>query len=951
MTPTRFEQINQLFDDAVELAPSARAAFLAQACAGDEELRREVESLLAAESSVGDFMAAPALKDAAALMTSEPLGSMVGKQLGHYQLLSFIGAGGMGEVYAARDSRIGRKVAIKLLPAAMARDADRLHRFEQEARAVGMLNHPNILTIHDVGTDESGPYLVSELLEGETLRERIKRGALPLPKVVDIALQITRGLAAAHESGWAHRDLKPENLFITYDGRVKILDFGLAKLSPRRFTEARTDEFVLPQIRSNPGLVMGTVSYMSPEQLRGEEADSRSDIFAFGVILFEMLTGERPFRGVSAAETTSAILTQETPELPAAIGAQSPGLERVIRRCLEKQPQQRFQSMSDLGFALEALTAFAMTSAGTSGSSSAAPSQQQSSKMADRLGKRGWLGWVVAGIFMLSTIGLSIAYFSRPTISSRIVPFTSFSGQKFNPVFSPDGNQIAFLWDDGGGELNLYVKLIDAGTPLRLATNLGNRNFNLAWSPDGRSVAFVRSGTEGGIFTVPALGGPERKLSEMTGTFAWSPDGKTLAISGSDSGREPLSLYLLSLVTGTKKQLTTPVAGSIGDTSPVFSPDGQMLAFIRTPGTQVHDIYLLSIAGGALKRLTFDNLELNGRLAWTADGKDIVFSTPRGGLPSLWRVSVTGGEPRRLPGIGEYAFNPSIARQGDRLAYVYNKIDRNIWRVPGPHSTASERAPFKLIASTRDDVAPQYSPDGKRIVFVSDRSGSREIWVCASGGQNLVQLTNFGGSHTGTPRWSPDGRHIAFDSRPEGRSNIYVISADGGNPRRISDGTAEDIRPGWSVDGQWIYFGSWRNGDWQIWKAPSGGGQAVPVTQHGGYEAFASSDGKHIYYTKREPGIWRIPVEGGEEGLVLDQGTWGNWALLEQGICLLDRQSEPQPVIKFFSFATRQMTPLAQLDKGKAPQGNLTASSDGAWVLYWQADQMDNDIMLVEGFH
>jgi eukaryotic-like serine/threonine-protein kinase len=270
--------------DACFSYPLPRLHFLDQACAGDEALRREVESLLAAEQSVGGFITAPALRDAAQLLTGESPEAMVGKQLGHYQILSFIGAGGMGEVYAAKDTRLGRRVAVKLLHASVSSDADRLRRFGQEAKTIGMLNHPNILTIHDVGTHEGAPYIVSELLEGETLREQIKDGAIAPSRAADFALQITRGLAAAHERGLAHRDLKPENLFITRDERIKILDFGLAKLVQPQFGRAGGSGSAFPVVHTNPGMVMGTVDYMAPEQLRGEESDHRADIFAFGVI-------------------------------------------------------------------------------------------------------------------------------------------------------------------------------------------------------------------------------------------------------------------------------------------------------------------------------------------------------------------------------------------------------------------------------------------------------------------------------------------------------------------------------------------------------------------------------------------------------------------------------------------------------------------------------------------
>ncbi|MGE0132973.1 MAG: protein kinase [Blastocatellales bacterium] len=957
MTPERFAQISQLYSETAELAPEARAAYLAQACAGDEKLRREVESLLAEEDLVGDFMGAPALKDAAALVTSEAPGTLIGKQLGPYQLISFIGAGGMGEVYAARDTRIGRKVAVKLLPAAVARDADRLRRFEQETRAVGMLNHPNILTIHDVGTYEGAPYLVSELLEGETLRERLKNGALPMSKAVDIALQITRGLAAAHDQGVVHRDLKPENLFINKDGRVKILDFGLAKLSQSRSSGANANEPAFHAVATDPGMVMGTVGYMSPEQLRGETVDGRADIFAFGVILYEMLAGERPFRGNSAADTMSLILTHDAPELPAPIAAQAPGVARSVHRCLEKQAQRRFQSVTDLSFALEALTLPLLNS---SGAAPAAVPDATVNKSAPtlwlkpsfgRMNWLGWAGWGLALLFMIAAIGPWLSHFRRPFTSPRVVPFTSFPGQKSTPVFSPDGNQIAFIWDGGDGarERGVYVKLIGEGAPLRVASNPG---FQLAWSPDGRSVAFDRAGNDGGIFTAPATGGPERRLTELGGSFAWAPDQKTLAVARRNSPQEPSSIVLVTLETGATRKLTNPPAGSVGDQSPVFSPDGQKLAFLRSPGTQVGDIYVVPITGGEPQRLTSDNLYLSGGLAWTTDGREIVFSSTRGGLPTLWRVQAAGGKLRRVMGIGEYALQPTVARTGDRLAYLYRKTDTNIWRAPGPLSTSPTTEPTRLVASTREEYSPQFSPDGNRIAFVSDSSGSREIWVCDSDGSHPVQLTNFGGSHTGSPRWSPDGRQIAFDSRPAGLSSIYVISAAGGSPRQLTDGKSENVLPSWSRDGRWIYFGSRRSGDWQIWRMTVTGEQAEQVTKNGGYEAFEAADGKTLYYAKREPGIWRLSLVGGEETRIIEQGKWNYWALLEQGICFLDQRALPQPTLEFYNFATSKITTFSRIERARAFGSllGLSASADGRWVLYWQVDESDNDIMLVENF-
>jgi eukaryotic-like serine/threonine-protein kinase len=953
MTPERFARISQLYSEAADLAPEARPAFLAQACDGDDDLRQEVESLLAEEVRVGDFIGASALKDAAALVTAESPGTLIGKQLGPYELLSFIGAGGMGEVYAARDTRIGRKVAVKLLPRSVASDADRLRRFEQEVRAVGSLNHPNILTIHDVGTYEGVPYLVSELLEGETLRERLKSGPLQLTRAVNIALQITHGLAAAHEKGLVHRDLKPENLFINRDGRVKILDFGLAKLSQNRSNGLHAAE---QMVSTNPGLIMGTVGYMSPEQLRGDAVDGRADIFAFGVILYEMLTGQRPFHGISPAETMSAILTREAPDLPVQVSAQAPGLERLIHRCLEKQLERRFQSASDLAFALDAMTMPVLT-----------PSEALKAPMPDgvhgeptlrlkasvsRMNWLGWAGWILAGLLLFATAaGFWMRSFRGPPVSPRVVPFTSFPGQKASPVFSPDGNQIAFIWEGGEKEeRGVYVKVIGEGSPLRVASNPGQQ---VAWSPDGRLVAFNRPGSEGGIFTVPATGGPERRLSEMNGSFSFSSDEKTLAIATRSSQEGPSKIVLLTLESGATRSLTNPPEGFVGDVSPSFAPDGRKLAFIRNPGTQVSDVYVVATAGGEPERLTFNNLFLTGGLAWTRDGREIVFSSTHGGLPTLWRVRAAGGGGlRRVIGSGEYANQPAISESGDRLAYLYRKIDSNIWRAPGPLSTSPSAEPIPIARSTREESSPQYSLDGRHITFVSDRSGSREIWVSESDGSNPVQLTNFGGSHAGSPRWSPDGRQIAFDSRPTGLSSIYIVDVAGGSPRRLTDGKFEDVLPSWSHDGHWIYFGSRRSGDWQIWRINVENESVEQVTHNGGFEAFESADRKTLYYARREPGIWKIPTDGGEETKVLEDGGWGYWTVFSGGICLIRPSGASQMTLEFFNFATGQKKAMRQLERTRAFGGSpsLSVSADGRWILYRQVDQDDSDIMLLENF-
>lgn len=560
----------------------------------------------------------------------------------------------------------------------------------------------------------------------------------------------------------------------------------------------------------------------------------------------------------------------------------------------------------------------------------------------------------IAGWFVISRLT------SEPFAPAmRIVPLTSFSGSESQAAFSPDGKQIAFVWDgEKADNSDIYVKLIDAGVPLRLTTNPA-QEINPVWSPDGRYLAFLRRGAEGSaIYLVPSLGGTERKLTEVSainyGSYLdWSPDGKLLAVVDKSAQQEPYSIFLLSIETGEKQRLTSPSAEYNGDSSPAFSPDGQTLAFIRIGSMGVSELYLVSVAGGDPRRLTLDNTTLIG-VAWTPDGNDLVFRSNRGGYTTLWRISTSGGTPELLPVVGENAIEPTVSRHTHHLAYTRRTVDSNIWRIEVTKRRGRANSPTQLITSTRGDVSPQFSPDGKRIAFTSDRSGSAEIWVCDSQGLNPTQLTSFGGAHTGTPRWSPDAQHIAFDSRPEGHADIYVVSAEGGKPRRLTPEASEDVVPSWSSDGRWIYFGSNRSGDSQVWKVPADGGEAVRVTKDGGFAAFESPDGKFIYYSKnrdvRGP-LWRLPAEGGEEIPVpgfTQTVPWGQWVVLDQGIYFVNAKS--QSAIEFFSFATGQVTQVAALEKRVFGGPSLSVSPDGRWILYAQIDHNDSDLMLVENF-
>jgi Tol biopolymer transport system component/predicted Ser/Thr protein kinase len=889
---------------------------------------------------------------------------MIGTRLLHYEVLEKLGEGGMGVVYKARDTRLDRFVALKVLPPEKVSDPDRKRRFIQEAKAASALNHPSIITIHDIDHVDGTDFIGMEYVAGKTLSELIPRKGMRLNEVLKYSVQIADALAAAHAAGIVHRDLKPANVMVTQNGLVKVLDFGLAKLTERAEPDASaTTETLEP--RTEEGTILGTVVYMSPEQAEGENVDARSDIFSLGSVLYEMLTGQKAFQGTSKMATLSMILHQDpkpvsriTPAIPA-------DLEKLISRCLRKDPQRRWQTMADLKVALDELKED--SNSGRLQATPAAAKQVTSVRL------------VIGAFAVVVLVALGWYWLGRqrraePEAPLVAVPLTSYAGREVTPSFSPDGRQVAFQWCTEGPSANcdIYIKQIGVEPPFRLTSNPAE-DFSPAWSPDGQFIAFLRrlSTNRAALMLIPQRGGQERVLEELDLTewnhfdsavapyVGWSADSKWLVLPSAGPGKDALGLSLVSMETLEKRRLTTPLAGSC-DTTPAVSPDGRTLAFTRMSGGR-SGICFLSLGKnyepqGEPPRLVTPEEQPSSGVAWTPDGSDIVYCYGPFGGGGLWRMAAsTSGKPVRLAFASNATSGPAISRQGNRLAYEVQNWDINVYRVDLSGPTLNPGMPSKLISSTKYDGLPAYSPDGKKIAFSSDRSGSWEIWVCNFDGSNAVQLTSLRGEDNDGATWSPDGRSIAFGLVVGGKRHVFVANANGGVPRSLTtDPIGYMTWPSWSRDGRWIYFRSRRTGSSAIWKMPAAGGDAVQITPNGHERDVPqeSPDGKFLYYINgdRYPeqlSGWRMPARGGEETRVLDAtAALGSFAVVEQGIYFAMPPDEQG----------RCDISLRDLTTGKTRKivtvvGRFAAvSPDGRTILYEQQDEAGSDLMLVENF-
>jgi serine/threonine protein kinase/Tol biopolymer transport system component len=882
-----------------------------------------------------------------------------GTKLGPYEILGPIGAGGMGEVYRARDTRLGRDVAIKVLPADRLSDEAQRVRFVREARAASALDHSNIVTIHEIDSEGGVDFIVMELVAGRNLRTLIPRQGLPIPEVLRIAIPLADALAAAHAAGVVHRDLKPANVMVTPQGVVKVLDFGLAKLmrNERVGPEETTAEAKEGPL-SQPGAVAGTFGYMSPEQASGGSVDARSDVFSFGLLLYEMVTGRRPFGGGSSAEMLAALL-KEQPRPPSELVPDVPKeLERIIQRCLRKEPGRRFQHMGDVKVELQELKE-------ESDSQALAPAGATTAR---RRARRRWITLSAVGVVVLAAAtALTLWRLRRPELPPPTVVQLTSERYASGGSFSPDGTQIAFSSaGEDGANVDIWLKIVGEAEARRLTTDPA-AEMAPAWSPDGTQIAFLRvAGVTGRqrlavtsrgsatIHLVSPLGGPSRKLSDFPAGsgLSWSPDGRWLATSKGRSGTDPAGIHLILVASGEPRAVTFPKPPAF-DVDPSFSPDGRTLAYAACAGPEASqpacDVNVLSLDAdlrprGAPRPLTRQGLWMNG-LAWTRDGRSIVYG---GGY--LWRVRVEGNAaPERLELAGPGAGGASTARGRDRLAFVRQKWEPDVYRLELGAS------PRPLIESTFSDMYPQYSPDGRRVAFQSGRAGGvEEIWLADADGTNPIRLTRGPGRAQGSPRWSPDGRSIAFDSiGGNGHADIWTISVDGSGLRQITSDPADDILPSWSRDGRFIYFASTRTGRLEIRRAPAAGGTEEQLTREGGTAPFESLDGGTLYFMRKVTGaLLARPTASGQERTIVGCVDGWNYAVAPRGLYYLDCSTQDGTtasrwILRYRDSATEQERPAAALEADWI--GGLSASPDGRSLVYGRT-VWTSELMMIENF-
>jgi serine/threonine-protein kinase len=843
-----------LYRDALDVEPALRSSFLSHACHDDLALQREVESLLCYDSADETLVDRFALEVLGEEIAGEQSHSWIGREIGHYRVSSLLGRGGMGEVYRARDTRLDRDVAIKALAVEHSENPDRLQRFEHEARTAGQLNHPNVVTVYDVGVHDGAPFIVTELLDGEDLRQQLNRGALPQRRAIDYALQIARGLAATHAKGIVHCDLKPENLFVTRDGRVKILDFGLAKLTASADTEA-----MAPGRRgTSPDLVAGTFGYAAPEQLRGEEADHRADVFAFGVILYEMLTGERPFQRESLTAVTAAVLNDEPRDLAEAF---SPLLNVIARRCLEKSPEQRFQSVSDLGFALGMLSPVAFVSSEVAASlapMSSSGATRQRRRVFAAIGLLAFLLGAAIGGMAVRNARIAPPRMQEPT-ARYVLPVPTGAVATGDLEWSPDGAYLAYSTGRPGAK-TLYLHSVADPVAALAEIEGGDGPF---FSPDSQWLGFFAGGK---MKKVPVRGGAAITLADAPAMHGahWGENGSIVFAPIARAG-----LFTVSANGGVPEALTAPDANLLetSHVNPRWLPGGNAVVYVARGETHAnralmvfsleHRRQRMLIAGDAIPKYV-----PTGHLVYLHQGTLMAASF------DLKRLEVTGTPVPVMEDVTTY----SVSTAGS-LIYA-------------PHIPAGEQAeliwvnrqgqPEPVGSPARDYAQPKLSPEGRRVAVNINTGGDGHIWIYDLVRGALARLTFVG--RNGWPVWSRDGHKVIFASNRAGTSwDMYVKSADGtGAEEPLLVKPLLQIPHSLSADGRLLGLTEITTSSLHTSVFSTSDSTLTGTIHSNGWTPTLSPDGRWVAYVSNETGRYEIYVQS-------TSGAVGKWLISTDG--------------------------------------------------------------------
>ncbi len=940
MTDERWRLAYAIFEKAAALDESERRDYVISA-APDAGIAGKVLAMLDEMAASADSDSVPEpehSKDPAAAPPPNTL--LVGAALGRFVITGFVGKGGMGRVYSARDPELNREIAVKVI-ARKANETDS-ERFIREAQAASALNHPNIVTVFEVIHSDPIVAIAMELVTGTSLRHFCDT-AQAVEKVALWGGQIARALAAAHACGIVHRDIKPENLMLRHDGYIKVLDFGLAR-------HAGTD-------RADGELAMGTLGYMSPEEILQRPITAASDIFSLGIVLYELASGTNPFRSDSAGATTRLIQGLEPPPLPGHGKGVPRKLDQLLRVMLSKSPAAR-PSASEVASRLEAI-------------------------VQPRIFRRRtvWVGLVLATCSLGALAVWRLVPLHRADdkpVLLQSLPLDSEPASETAPAFSPDGGSIVYASDLGSAGIHhIMTRSVDglasggSGSNQQFTLTSGPQDdTNPVWSPDGSRIAFLRRTSPETLdaIVIPAGGGAEHVIASLPGFrpsarkfLTWAPDGKALVVSNRLNNTFALHLFRLP-VSGETEQLITEGPEGAQDVSPAFSPDGRWLAYLRWENGATYELWAVPQPTGRPRLLVKSPVPITS-FAWKRDSETIVYGGGAISTGELWQVTVDG---RRVlaPFVLEGASDEiTIAPNGARLAYVLQNLDSNIWRIPlGRIQEKNSSPPEKLFASVRDEFDPAYSPDGKSIAFVSNRSGQWNLWIGNADGTGLRQFAaqSLLPFH---PAWSPDSHEIAFESESSGKSEIWLVNASGGNPWRLVAMPGGAEVPSWSPDGKHVLYYTNAKGSRQVWEVAATGGAPVLLMRRGAYDPSESSDGQYLYYASvSSPGIWRVRIEPRlPDGSVANQNeeliretlpVTGHrfWSLGQGGIYFVDAQKTPA-VLKFVDLTSRKVTVLATLSKPPAKfTRGLSISPDGRYALYCEDDVDRYEIRVVENF-